>query len=109
LASIPANLFVNNTQVTNFTQVFYGCTALASIPANLFDNNIHVTTFYYAFYGCTGIGSSTDLPDWWNDVKYPEATYPQFHLTAADALRMFTNCTNAKNYSSVPTTPLAWK
>jgi hypothetical protein len=109
LTTIPATLFANNTQVTSFYSAFQGCTGLTTIPATLFDNNIHAATFNYAFQGCTGIGSSTDLPDWWNDAKYPEATYPQFHLTAASALRMFTGCANAKNYSSVPTTPLVWR
>jgi hypothetical protein len=109
LATIPGNIFANNIQVTDFIDAFYNCTSLISIPANLFDNNTQVTNFNLAFSGCTGIGSATDLPDWWNDAKYPVATYPQFHLTAVDAVRMFGGCTNARNYSSVPTTPLVWK
>jgi hypothetical protein len=109
LTSIPEHLFDKNIQATTFYSAFYNCTSLTTIPKNLFDNNTQVTTFYYAFQGCTGIGSSTDLPDWWNDAKYPAATYPQFHLTGANALRMFTGCANARNFSSVPTTPLVWK
>jgi hypothetical protein len=109
LTSIPGNLFASNTKVTNFVYAFQACTALTSIPDNLFDNNTQVTNFYYAFRNCRGIDSNTDLPDWWDDAKYPAATYPQFHLTDANALQMFTGCTNAKNFSSVPTTPLVWK
>jgi hypothetical protein len=109
LQAIPSGLFDSNAKVTNFTGTFSGCTSLATIPNNLFDNNTKVTTFQNVFGNCTGIGSSTDLPDWWNTSKYPEAAYPQFYLTDANAVCMFTGCANARNYSSVPTTPLVWK
>jgi hypothetical protein len=82
---------------------------LTAIPVNLFNNNTQVVNFYSAFRSCTGIGSGTDLPDWWDDTKYPAATYPQFHLTDTNVLRMFIGCTNASNFSSVPTSPLVWK
>jgi hypothetical protein len=102
LTSIPDGLFNKNTQVTNFRDVFNSCTSLETIPNDLFANNPEVTTFYRAFYGCTGIDG--DLPEWWNDASYPSSTHPQFHLdltASSNALRMFTNCTNATNYGVV--------
>jgi hypothetical protein len=95
--------------MVSFIQIFAACTNLTSILTRLFDHNKAVTTFQDAFNGCTGINSTTDLPDWWNTSKYPATTHPQFHLTDTDAVRMFTGCTNAKNYSSVPMSPLMWK
>jgi hypothetical protein len=109
LTTIPNNLFANNTKVMNFSGVFQGCVGLTSIPEDLFDSNVNVTTFDYAFFGCAGIGSGTDLPDWWNDAKYPESEYPQFHLMGDNAVRMFTSCINARNFASVPRSPLVWK
>ena len=57
LTSIPAGLFDNNLEVTNFSSCFYGCSNLASIPAGLFDNNPKVTNFGSCFYGCSSITS----------------------------------------------------
>ena len=57
LASIPENLFANNTAVTTFDSCFYGCTSLTSIPENLFANNTVVTSFYYCFLDCSGLTS----------------------------------------------------
>ena len=57
LASIPANLFVNNTKVTSFSWAFGYQTNLTTIPAALFDKNTQVTTFASTFRSCTSLSS----------------------------------------------------
>ena len=57
LASIPANLFVNNTKVTSFSWAFGYQEKLTNIPAGLFDNNTAVTTFASTFRQCTSLSS----------------------------------------------------
>lgn len=44
-----------NTEATDFSSCFYGCTALGSIPEGLFDKNSKVTIFYDCFRGCINL------------------------------------------------------
>lgn len=55
LTAIPAGLFDNNTQVTDFSGCFFSCSSLAAIPTGLFDNNTAVTNFGSCFYGCSSL------------------------------------------------------
>ena len=57
LASIPANLFDNNTKVTSFARAFSYQKKLTTIPAGLFDKNTAVTTFASTFINCTSLKS----------------------------------------------------
>ena len=57
LESIPEDLFVNNTNITNFYCFLCGCTSLQSIPENLFANNIAATDFEGCFRGCRSLQS----------------------------------------------------
>ena len=49
IVSIPEGLFKNNVNVTEFREVFSGCTGLTSIPEELFKNNVNVTEFRATF------------------------------------------------------------
>ena len=55
LTSIPENLFKNNINLIDISNVFMGCTGLKSIPENLFKNNINLTDMSDVFNGCTGL------------------------------------------------------
>lgn len=57
LNDLPARLFSNNIDATNFSSCFSGCTALTSLPAGLFSNNIAATDFSNCFSGCTALAS----------------------------------------------------
>lgn len=55
LANIPADLFANNTKVTNFSWSFGYQTKLTTIPAGLFDKNVNVASFGSIFNNCTAL------------------------------------------------------
>lgn len=57
-ANIPVTLFANNADVTSFASCFEGCTSIISIPSDLFKYNTKVTNFDSCFKGCTGLLSS---------------------------------------------------
>ena len=57
LTSVPANLFANHPNATSFSGAFFGCMSLKSIPAGLFANNRKVTDFYSTFFGCTSLAA----------------------------------------------------
>lgn len=90
LKTIPADLFSNFPNKTDFSRCFYGCTALQEIPDELFAKNNRSLTFQSCFYGCTGltkIGNNIfgDLNRSLNDY-------------AADEI--FRNCTSLKELPS---------
>jgi len=38
-------MFRNNTNATDFSYCFYGCTSITKIPGGLFENNINAEDF----------------------------------------------------------------
>jgi len=92
LESIPVGLFDNNTEVTSFSTTFNLCSSLISIPDDLYDNCNLVTTFYR----CHGMNTSFfgNVPDLWNSHS------------SSNGLQCFFACTNAANYSLIPS---GWK
>ena len=57
LTSVPANLFANHPNATSFSGAFFCCTSLTSIPENLFANCPKATDFSSTFYGCKALKS----------------------------------------------------
>jgi hypothetical protein len=55
ITTIPAGLFVNNANNTNFVLTFYGCSSITSIPPNLFNNNGAVRSFDSCFRLCINL------------------------------------------------------
>ena len=120
LTSIPEGLFKNNVNVTSFSEVFSGCSGLTSIPEGLFKNNVNVTSFNYTFLGCSGL---TSIPEglFKNNVNVTSFDYtfsgcsgltsiPEVIVEFAKKVKekggntysMFSNCTSASNYASIP-------
>ena len=88
LASIPADLFVNNTKVTSFTGIFSYQKKLTTIPSGLFDKNTAVTTFSGAFSNCTSL------------VTIPSGLFA-YQESATNFSSLFQGCTNAKLVSDL--------
>ena len=120
LTSIPEGLFKNNVNATNFSLIFYNCTGLTNIPEVLFKNNVNVKGFYSAFNGCTGL---TNIPEglFKNNVKAEDFRNTFYGCTGLTSIpekiiefgkkvkekggnvsNMFTGCTSASNYNSIP-------
>ena len=120
IVSIPEGLFKNNVNVTSFDSVFSGCTGITSIPEGLFKNNVNVISFSWTFSNCSGI---TSIPEglFKNNVNatgFDSAFYRCTGLTSisdgivefakkvkekgGNAYGMFSNCTSASNYASIP-------
>ena len=93
IVSIPEGLFKNNVNVTSFTSVFSGCSGITSIPEGLFKNNVNATGFDSAFYRCTGLTSISD-----GIVEFAKKVKEK----GGNAYGMFSNCTSASNYASIP-------
>lgn len=93
IKSIPQRLFENNVNATTFSYVFSGCTGITSITEGLFKNNVNVTDFSATFSYCSGITSIPDgIVEFAKKVKEKEG----------NTYNMFSNCTSASNYASIP-------
>ncbi len=57
LTSVPENLLANNVEVDSVNSLFSGCSKLDSIPEKLFANNKKITNFYQVFKSCTSLTS----------------------------------------------------
>ena len=93
ITSIPERLFENNVNVTNFDRVFEGCSGITSIPERLFENNVNVISFYGVFSGCTRL---TNIPE--VIVEFAKKVKEK----GGNTYSMFSNCTSASNYASIP-------
>ena len=93
IISIPERLFENNVNVTNFDRVFEGCSGITSIPERLFENNVNVISFYGVFSGCTRL---TNIPE--VIVEFAKKVKEK----GGNTYSMFSNCTSASNYASIP-------
>ena len=93
ITSIPEGLFKNNVNVTSFTSVFSGCSGITSIPEGLFKNNVNVIRFSWTFSNCSGIISISD-----GIVEFAKKVKEK----GGNAYGMFSNCTSASNYASIP-------
>ena len=93
ITSIPEGLFKNNVNVADFSRTFRGCTGLTSIPEGLFKNNVNATYFSSTFSDCIGL---TSIPE--KIIEFAKKVNNKGGATN----RMFSNCTSASNYSSLP-------
>ena len=93
LTNIPEGLFKNNINVRDFGGTFGGCTGLTSIPEGLFKNNVNATYFRSTFERCTGISS---IPE--EIIEFGKKVQEK----GGNVTRMFTGCTSASNYNSLP-------
>ena len=93
LTSIPEGLFNNNVNATYFSSTFSDCIGLTSIPEGIFKNNVNATNFESTFYGCTGL---TSIPE--KIIEFAK----KVNNKGGSTDRMFSNCTSASNYSSLP-------
>ena len=93
LTSIPEGLFKNNVNAKIFNNTFERCTGLTSIPEGLFKNNVNATYFRSTFERCTGISS---IPE--EIIEFGKKVQEK----GGNVTRMFTGCTSASNYNSLP-------
>ena len=120
ITSIPEELFKNNVNVTSFTSTFSGCIGLTSIPEGLFKNNVNAEYFHDTFSDCTGL---TNIPERLFEHNVKARMFERTFLTCTgltsipekiielgkkvkekggDVSRMFSFCTSASNYNSLP-------
>lgn len=64
ITSIPANLFQNNTSVTNFDYTFSGCTSLTGNAPTLWLRD-PLPSGTSCFSGCTGLTNYASIPSSW--------------------------------------------
>ena len=57
LTSVPANLFASHPNATNLSGAFLRCSELTSVPEDLFANCPKATDFSGTFHGCTALES----------------------------------------------------
>ena len=100
LTSVPANLFANHPNATSFSGAFFGCMSLKSIPAGLFANNRKVTDFYSTFFGCTSLAAIPENLF----AKCSEVTTFSTTFHACDALtsipeNLFANCPEVTDFN----------
>ena len=95
IESIPENIFKNNPLATNFDETF-SYSKIKTIPENLFKYNNNVSDARRLFNGCSNI---TNIPEkiieFANKIKERTGS-------STDIYGIFTGCTSASNYSSLP-------
>ena len=120
ITAIPENLFRYNTEANSFDNMFNGCIKISSIPEGLFRYNTEALSFKSIFHGCSDL---TNLPN--NLFKY-NTKAKDFNSTfelcsnlreipndivvfansansaGGNAAGMFSGCTSASNYNSLP-------
>ena len=95
IESIPENLFKNNPLATNFAETFEA-SEIKTIPENLFKYNNNVRDARRLFYQCSNIINIPEkIIEFANKVK--ERTGDSIYIYG-----IFTDCTSASNYSSLP-------
>ena len=95
LQEIPAGLFDNCPNVTNFSYCFFGCKNLQEIPAGLFDNCPNVTSFSYCFYGCNNL-----LIGFIPFAKLTKASYSSIYDSCNALLKLIANSDTPVEISS---------
>lgn len=65
--NIPENLFVNNTEVTNFAMTFRDCSNLTGTPPHLWERQ-NITNSNYCFIGCKLLNLN-EVPKSWGGNK----------------------------------------
>ena len=95
IESIPENLFKNNPLATDFNGTFEA-SEIKTIPENLFKYNNNVRDARRLFYQCSNIINIPEkIIEFANKVK--ERTGDSIYIYG-----IFTDCTSASNYSSLP-------
>ena len=61
---IPENLFVNNTEISNFHVTFVGCAGLVGNSPALWERE-NVTNYAQCFKNCANLSNYADIPDSW--------------------------------------------
>ena len=65
--NIPENLFVNNTEATNFANAFRSCSNLTGTPPPLWERQ-NITNSSLCFYGCNLLNLN-EVPKSWGGNK----------------------------------------
>ena len=90
--TIPDDLFQNNTEVEDFSYLFYNADRRVAIPKSLFDNCLKVKFFDFLYYGNWALPG--EAPELWNRIPLPSGN------------KAFYSCSKLINFASIPTT---WK
>ena len=100
LTSVPANLFANHPNATSFSGAFFCCTSLKSIPAGLFANNRKVTDFFSTFFGCTSLAAIPENLFASNPaVTDFGSTFSNCSALATIPEKLFANCPKVTSFS----------
>ena len=115
ITSIPEDLFKYNTKLKNFYSTFSG-TSITTIPENLFKYNTNATVFYGVFSNCKNLTSIPEnlfstisiinniafsFKDCTNLTYIPQSIIDKA-LAATRTHEVFSGCTSASNYNSIP-------
>ena len=106
LTEIPADIFNNCTEITDFSYTFSFCSGLTSIPENLFKYNTAVTNFSQTFSGCTGLTGNVPTDTDGTPIYNRSGEGKDGYAIVTYYTDCFRNCTGLTDYSSIP---LGWK
>ena len=99
LTSVPANLFANHPNATSFSGAFFCCTSLKSIPAGLFANNRKVTDFFSTFFGCTSLAAIPEnLFAKCSEVTTFSTTFHGCEALTSIPEKLFANCPEVTDF-----------
>jgi len=93
ISSIPEGLFRYNTEALSFKSIFHGCSGLTNLPNNLFKYNTKAKDFNSTFELCSNL---REIP---NDIV---VFANSANSAGGNAAGMFSGCTSASNYNSLP-------
>ena len=90
IKTIPKNLFKNCIKAKNFEETFAKSSKLEEIPEELFNNNNQANNFSNTFLSCKEL------------KNIPNNLINKVRGIGANVTGMFSGCTKASNYSSIP-------
>ena len=90
IKTIPQNLFKNCIKAKNFEETFAKSSKLEEIPEELFNNNNQANNFSNTFLSCKEL------------KNIPNNLINKVRGIGANVTGMFSGCTKASNYSSIP-------
>lgn len=97
IQSIPDKMFLNCTNITNFSSCFQYCTSLTTIGNNVFEGCTNVKDYSQTFIGCTNL--TGNAPELWLTGTNSEENY--YHGNP-DGNGCFYECEGLDNYEEIP-------
>ena len=116
-SSADLHITDTNTSTAEYTQMFYGCTAMTSTLQNLPATTISASAYYSMYHGCTSLTNAPSISATsvalsgcnqmfrgCSSLVTPPSTLPATTLANSSYISMFRECTSLTSTPTLPAT-----